>query len=953
VILAQADSGSMVFSGTRCRQVTAGAPFTYKALPAHCAQEDPSQDSEEDVLREADELLAVTRRPRLLWCGASAAGACALLAAAAAFRWRAADPAQLRRVPGAVLAAPGELVLELQANASPAEAGSAVRPRALDEGSCRARLRRLQEVAAQRLESPPDPLFPAEASSVSGSGGSCGDSASKASTHCSHFNHWGTLRSIADQQGLPDVVVFGSSVRPDDVDQGRLGDCYFLSALASVAHACPTCIMGMFVQRHNEKNGVYTTRWLLDGVEMEVSVDHLVPAKYATPYFAQVSNGVFWPVILEKAWAKILGSYHAAEAGNWLSAVGAITRSPVKSVWHPDLTQDDLWNELERASSMHFPVGASTGDGASSYNLPVSHAYAVILAHVDPKYGRVVRCFNPWNSDRYRGAVPNENKGDGIFDMKLDEYYHAFRTTQIGLVTPNYISSFHALQVSKQMSALTFSIASEDTFHVSLVWPMRKLVEPCQLRPSVTLAIARQAKSGTFGEIFHGEESNDAAVNMVTAKAAGGIGTYDVFVSADFPSEVADRVVVVVYASEEVSITSSPKSASEVALAMFGPECNESHVSFVEHGVFTPSPDKLVRGIPTYWSIDDAEFAYYTSRLWFVTSAAHWQAVSQGKLYYSARVAAREAGCGCLDAPTGVRGFDAPCARVSPPHLKYSNVACEGAQYSALVRRCCPVTCGACPTAAGPAPASPRTLPPTLTSTLAIDDDDAHDAAADADADGAERRAAPSASSGARSPGADAADADGADFDASLEDGAHDTAADADGADFDAGVDDDGAHDAAADADADDCAECCAAPGASGGVCSPGAAAADADGADFDAGLDGGAHDFGADASGASGRGGRRRAAPSHASRERGRARWFRKVFLRRAASPVVLGQLAQLGQVELQQPLPGPSRVAEGSLPKACHSQLQHRFSGTNTTVKPCSQPPLRTVWWTRFRVD
>ncbi|CAK0895819.1 unnamed protein product [Prorocentrum cordatum] len=142
----------MVLSGTGCHQVTASAPFTYKALPSHCAQEDPSQDPEEDALREADELLAVTRRPKLLWCGASAAGACALLAAAAAVRWSAAGPAHLRRVPVAVLAALGELALELQANASPVEAGSAVRPRALDEWSCRARLRRLQEVAAQRLE---------------------------------------------------------------------------------------------------------------------------------------------------------------------------------------------------------------------------------------------------------------------------------------------------------------------------------------------------------------------------------------------------------------------------------------------------------------------------------------------------------------------------------------------------------------------------------------------------------------------------------------------------------------------------------------------------------------------------------------------------------------------------------------------------------------------------------
>ncbi|CAK0796930.1 unnamed protein product, partial [Prorocentrum cordatum] len=607
-------------------------------------------------------------------------------------------------------------LLELGGPAPPPSRGAAPGPpRALAAEGCRARLRRLGEVAAQRLESPPDLLFPAEASSISGSGGSCGDPASDIHLRgCHYFDRWETLSSIADRRNLPGVVVFGSSVSPGDVAQGQLGDCYFMSALASVAAACPRCIMDMFVHRQREENGIYTTRWLLNGEMVEVSVDPQVPARYGTPFFAQVSNGVFWPLILEKAWAKILGSYHSAEAGNWLSAVGAITRAPVKSLWHSDLLQEELWRELEQASRLGFPIGASTGDGAGDYNLPQSHAYAVFRAYEDPKYGRVVMCFNPWNADMYRGAVPNEDLSDGTFVMKLEEFYHAYRTTQLGFVTDGFTASFQTLQASKQGSALTFSTASNRDFFVSVSWPMRKLVEPCQLTPSVNLALAKQTGTGAWGDVFEGEESKDAAVNMVTARVKGEASTYNIFVGAEFPSDIhLHRVVVIVYASESVHITrSSGSGASELALRMFGPDCNEGHVSFPGHGVFSPSLVSLVHGIPTYVSMDGAEFAYYTpsSHLWFVTSASHWPQVSEGALYYSSRVAASDVRCGCLDSPGGVHGLDTPCSQVLPPHIRYANVMCRGAEYSALVERCCPVTCGAC-AAAGSAPAPPPPAP--------------------------------------------------------------------------------------------------------------------------------------------------------------------------------------------------------------------------------------------------
>ena len=63
-------------------------------------------------------------------------------------------------------------------------------------------------------------------------------------------------------------------------------------------------------------NHVYVTRWLINGKPRFVAVDDWVPGDANGMAFAQVSReGEFWAPILEKAWAKIHGSYMAAEAG--------------------------------------------------------------------------------------------------------------------------------------------------------------------------------------------------------------------------------------------------------------------------------------------------------------------------------------------------------------------------------------------------------------------------------------------------------------------------------------------------------------------------------------------------------------------------------------------------------------------------------------------------------------
>ena len=68
----------------------------------------------------------------------------------------------------------------------------------------------------------------------------------------------------------------------------------------------------------NEPAGI--TRWLIDGKPRFGAVDEWIPGKNSiTPAFSQVTeDNEFWAIILEKAWAKIHGTYMRTQGG-WVN----------------------------------------------------------------------------------------------------------------------------------------------------------------------------------------------------------------------------------------------------------------------------------------------------------------------------------------------------------------------------------------------------------------------------------------------------------------------------------------------------------------------------------------------------------------------------------------------------------------------------------------------------------
>jgi hypothetical protein len=91
--------------------------------------------------------------------------------------------------------------------------------------------------------------------------------------------YWLRAKDLLTQKGAieVDVGVIVDGISPADVSQGMVGDCYFMSALSSMA-ARPTSIRAL-LEDNLEYNpgGKYTVKLCIDGVWKRIVVDDWFP----------------------------------------------------------------------------------------------------------------------------------------------------------------------------------------------------------------------------------------------------------------------------------------------------------------------------------------------------------------------------------------------------------------------------------------------------------------------------------------------------------------------------------------------------------------------------------------------------------------------------------------------------------------------------------------------------
>ncbi|VDO97041.1 unnamed protein product, partial [Heligmosomoides polygyrus] len=200
--------------------------------------------------------------------------------------------------------------------------------------------------------------------------------------------------------------------RSSDIEQGCLGDCWLLSAMALIAER-PDVLEHILLTKEYSHCGVYQVRLCIDGMWKIVLVDDFFPCRVETRSiaFADGRKNQLWVPLIEKALAKELGSYSRLRAGRTIEGLSTLTGAPVEVVSLEDDTDADVrWARILSAREAGFVMGCSCGAGKRNVNpdsfqklgLLARHAYSVLDVVQEGEH-RLLRLRNPWGSFVWNG----------------------------------------------------------------------------------------------------------------------------------------------------------------------------------------------------------------------------------------------------------------------------------------------------------------------------------------------------------------------------------------------------------------------------------------------------------------------------------------------------------------------------------------------------------------------
>ncbi|XP_004536305.1 calpain-B [Ceratitis capitata] len=259
-----------------------------------------------------------------------------------------------------------------------------------------------------------------------------------------------------------------------DVQQGELGDCWLLAAAANLT-SDPNLFFRVVPPDQNfEENyaGIFHFCFWQYGKWIEVVVDDRLPTyRGELIYMHSTERNEFWSALLEKAYAKLHGSYEALKGGTTCEAMEDFTGGVTE--WY-DLKEapPNLFNILVKAMNRNSLMGCSLEpdpnvfEAETPQGLIRGHAYSIsrvcmIDIHTPNRQGKLpmIRMRNPWGNDaewngpfsdnsaewRYIPEHQKEELGltfdaDGEFWMPFQEFLNNFDRVEICNLSPDSLT---------------------------------------------------------------------------------------------------------------------------------------------------------------------------------------------------------------------------------------------------------------------------------------------------------------------------------------------------------------------------------------------------------------------------------------------------------------------------------------------------------------------------------
>lgn len=236
----------------------------------------------------------------------------------------------------------------------------------------------------------------------------------------SESSGWGIFSPSSRPQQVANVDwrLFRDVPRSDDIQQGGLGDCWFLSSLAVLAEFQGGRFLRGLLPRQGQLSpcGAYLVRLCLGGMWRGILIDDRLPCFDVDRQHAQLAYCVtkrfqMWASLIEKGFAKACGSYEITRGGEAAEALEMLTGWPCNLFVHgsPNFNPEEMWATLCSARDAGFLMTCSTKE-VQDQSLESHHVYSLMdIIEIIRNDGRgknptrLVKIRNPHRKSKWKG----------------------------------------------------------------------------------------------------------------------------------------------------------------------------------------------------------------------------------------------------------------------------------------------------------------------------------------------------------------------------------------------------------------------------------------------------------------------------------------------------------------------------------------------------------------------
>uniref|UniRef100_A0A667WZX2 Calpain catalytic domain-containing protein n=1 Tax=Myripristis murdjan TaxID=586833 RepID=A0A667WZX2_9TELE len=241
-----------------------------------------------------------------------------------------------------------------------------------------------------------------------------------------------------------------------DFSQGKVGNCWFLAAIASLTFQKDLMVQVVPLdQTFKDYAGIFHFRFWRFGKWVDVVIDDYLPTFNKELLSVRSKTGnEFWVPLLEKAYAKVCGSYadmhsgHSSEAFKDFS--GGVHMTYKLKDAHTYSHDAELWASLTRATGCKSMICCGTS-WKGGYKVKLKEEKVEtgdnfdFQVEYDGSKARLVRLMNPWGrqewkgkwSDRYGLLLYHLIFNRGL--MELEDFCYYFNELIVCCENPNFL----------------------------------------------------------------------------------------------------------------------------------------------------------------------------------------------------------------------------------------------------------------------------------------------------------------------------------------------------------------------------------------------------------------------------------------------------------------------------------------------------------------------------------